>query len=198
MNDSFIAALSRPDQPVPGGGAAAAYAGSVGLALLEKIVRLEMRRYPIVSEPSLWEDLLEQVLSLSKILYRLRDEDGKSYMLLVETKASREKEEEVAAALVRTIECPMKILEQTHKALSCVSVAAEHCKRHLLSDLQVVCELLAAAGHGAYHICIANLRLMTDPISKADYQSRLTRLHDRSRELINLAKASILRSDHKL
>ena len=111
MNDSFIAALSRPEQPVPGGGAAAAYAGSVGLALLEKIVRLEMRRYPIVSEPSLWEDLLEQVLSLSKILYRLRDEDGKSYMLLVETKASREKEEEVAAALVRTIECPMKILD---------------------------------------------------------------------------------------
>ena len=46
MHDSFIAALSNPNQPVPGGGAAAAYAGSVGLALLEKIVRLEMRRYP--------------------------------------------------------------------------------------------------------------------------------------------------------
>jgi hypothetical protein len=38
---------------------------------------------------------------------------------------------------------------------------------------------------------------MTDPIPKAEYQSRLTQLHDRSRELINLAKASILRSGHK-
>ena len=167
MNDSFIAALSSPEQPVPGGGAAAAYAGSVGLALLEKIVRLEMRRYPIVSESSLWEDLLEKVLFLSKILYQLRYEDGKSYMLLAEARASRKKEEQVAAALVQTIECPMKILEQTHKALSCVSVASEHCKRHLLSDLQVVCELLESAGHGAYHICIANLRIMTDPISNA-------------------------------
>jgi hypothetical protein len=70
-------------------------------------------------------------------------------------------------------------------------------KKHLLSDLQVVCELLEAAGNGAYHICIENLRLMTDPIPKAEYQSRLTQLHDRSRELINLAKASILRSGHK-
>jgi formiminotetrahydrofolate cyclodeaminase len=198
MNDSFIAALSSPDQPIPGGGAAAAYAGSIGLALLEKIVRLEMRRGPMISESSFWKDLLEQVSSLSKIFFRLCDEDGKSYMLLAETKASRKKESEVAAALVQTIECPMKILEQTHTALSHVSLVAEHCKRHLLSDLQVVCELLGAAGHGAYHICIANLRLMTDPISKADYQSRIARLHDRSRELINLAKASILRSDHKL
>ncbi|MGD2029521.1 MAG: cyclodeaminase/cyclohydrolase family protein [Desulfobacterales bacterium] len=198
MNDSFIEALSSPDQPIPGGGAAAAYAGSIGLALLEKIVRLEMRRDPMTSESSFWKDLLEQVCSLSNIFFRLCDEDGKSYMLLAETKASRKKEAEVAAALVQTIECPMKILEQTHTALSYVSMVAEHCKRHLLSDLQVVCELLGAAGHGAYHICIANLRLMTDPISKADYQSRITRLHDRSRELINLAKASILRSDHKL
>jgi len=198
MHDSFIAALSSPEQPVPGGGAAAAYAGSVGLALLEKIVRLEMRRYPMLSEPSLWADLLDQVSTLSKILYQLRDEDGKSYMFLAETKASRRKEEEVAAALMQTIECPMKILEQTHKALSCVSVAAEHCKRHLLSDLQVVCEILGAAGQGAYHISIANLRLMTDPISKADYQSRLSKLHDRSCELLKLAQASILRSGHKL
>jgi formiminotetrahydrofolate cyclodeaminase len=198
MHDSFIAALSSPEQPVPGGGAAAAYAGSVGLALLEKIVRLEMRRYPMLSEPSLWGDLLDQVSTLSKILYQLRDEDGKSYMFLAETKASSRKEEEVAAALMQTIECPMKILEQTHKALSCVSVAAEHCKRHLLSDLQVVCEILGAAGQGAYHISIANLRLMTDPISKADYQSRLSKLHDRSCELLKLAQASILRSGHKL
>ena len=37
MVDSFIDALAKP-KPVPGGGAAAAYGASVGLALLEKIV----------------------------------------------------------------------------------------------------------------------------------------------------------------
>jgi formiminotetrahydrofolate cyclodeaminase len=198
MHDSFIAALSNPNQPVPGGGAAAAYAGSVGLALLEKIIRLEMRRHQAVSESLLWKDLLSQVSALSESLHRLRDEDGESYLFLAETKASGKTEEEIGAALKQAIECPMKILEQTHKALRCVCVAAEQCKRHLLSDLQVVCELLGAAGRGAYHISMANLRPMTDPVSKADYQSRLTNLHARSCELIKRAEASILGSGRKL
>jgi formiminotetrahydrofolate cyclodeaminase len=197
MHDSFIAALSNPNQPVPGGGSAAAYAGSVGLALLEKIVRLEMRRYPDGSEPWLWKDLLNQVSALSESLYRLCDEDGKSYLFLAETKALGKTEKEIAAALKQAIECPMNILEQTHKALRCVSVAAEQCKRHLLSDLQVVCELLGAAGRGAYYISMANLRSITDPVSKADYQGRLTNLHARSRELIKRAEASILESGPK-
>jgi formiminotetrahydrofolate cyclodeaminase len=188
MHDSFIAALSNPNQPIPGGGAAAAYAGSVGLALLEKIIRLEMRRHPGGSEPSFWGDLLSQVSALSESLHRLRDEDGKSYLFLAETRASGKTEKEIAAALKQAIECPIKILEQTHKGLSCISVVAEQCKRHLLSDLQVVCELLGAAGRGAYHISMANLRLMTDPVSKADYQIRLAKLHDRTCELIKEAE----------
>ena len=196
MHDSFIAALSNPNQPIPGGGAAAAYVGSVGLALLEKIIRLEMRRHPGGSEPWLWKDLLDQVSTLSESLHRLRDEDGKRYMFLAKTKALGKTEKEIAAALKHAIECPMKILEQTHKALRCVSVAAEQCKRHLLSDLQVVCELLGAAGRGAYHICMANLRPMADPVSKAHYQSRINKLHARSRELIHQAEASILGSGH--
>jgi formiminotetrahydrofolate cyclodeaminase len=192
MHHSFITALSNPNQPVPGGGAAAAYAGSVGLALLEKIVRLEMRRYPDSSEPRFWEDVLNQVSALSESLDRLRDEDGNSYLFLAQTKATGKTEKEIAAALKQAIECPIKILEQAHKGLSCVSVVAEHCKRHLFSDLQVVCELLGAAGRGAYHISMANLRSITDPVSKADYQSRLTQLRDQTFKLIKRLEASIL------
>ncbi len=192
MHDSFIAALSNPNQPVPGGGSAAAYAGSIGLALLEKIVRLEMRRYPGGSESLFWENLLKQVSSVSERLYQLRDEDGKSYLFLAETKALGKTEKEIAAALKQAIECPIKILEQAHKGLSSVSVVAEQCKRHLFSDLQVVCELLGAAGRGAYYISMANLRSITDPVSKADYQSRLIQLHDRTFKLIERMEASIL------
>jgi formiminotetrahydrofolate cyclodeaminase len=188
MHDSFIAALSNPNQPIPGGGAAAAYAGSVGLALLEKIIRLEMRRHPGGSEPSLWGDLLSQVSALSESLHRLRDEDGKSYLFLAETRASGKTEKEIAAALKQAIECPIKTLEEANKGLSCISVVAEQCKRHLFSDLQVVCELLGAAGRGAYYISMANLRSITDPVSKADYQIRLAKLHARTCELIKEAE----------
>jgi formiminotetrahydrofolate cyclodeaminase len=198
MHDSFIKALSNPNRPVPGGGAASAYAGSVGLALFEKIIRLEMRRHPDSSKSLFWKDLLDQVSALSKSLHRLRDEDGERYVFFSETKALGKTEKEIAVALQQAIDCPMEILEQTHNALHCISVAAEQCKRHLLSDLQVVCELLGAAGRGAYHICMANLRPMADPVSKSDYQRRITRLHARSRELIHQAEASILGSAQNL
>jgi methenyltetrahydrofolate cyclohydrolase len=192
MHDFFMESLSNPDNPVPGGGAAAAYTGSVGLALFEKIVRLEMRRSPKVSDSWIWKDLLNQVSALSRSLYRLRDEDGKSYLFLAEAKALGKTGEEVQAALGQAIECPIKILEQTHKGISCIFVAAKQCKKHLLPDLQVVCELLGAAGQGAYHIALANLRPLTDPVSKARYHSRLAKLYARSRRLIKRIQALIL------
>ena len=103
MQDSFIVALASPDQPIPGGGAAAAYAGSVALALLKKIVRVEMRRHQGISEDSPWEDLLDQVSALGQNLYRLSDEDGRSYLRLAEIKNSGQSEKEVASALKEAI-----------------------------------------------------------------------------------------------
>ncbi len=191
MHNSFLSDLSNPAQPIPGGGAVAAYTGAVGLALLEKIVRIEMRRHQSVSEDHSWEELLAQISALSKNLYRLRDEDGKSYMRLAEAKASGRGEVEVSDALQQAMACPMKIMEQAHNALSCVLQASEHCKKHLLSDLQVVSELFGAAGRGAYHIAQANLPLMTDPTLKADYQSRLSGLNDRCCEALKLLETLI-------
>ncbi len=179
MHNSFLSHLSSPEQPIPGGGAVAAYTAAVGLALLEKIVRIEMRRHQDVPKDHSWEGLLDQISVLSKNLYRLRDEDGKIYMRLAEVKAPGRGEAEVSAALQQAIDCPMKIMEQAYNALSCVVQAAKHCKKHLLSDLQVVSEILAAAGRGAHHIAQANLLLMTDPILKADYQNKLAGLSDR-------------------
>jgi formiminotetrahydrofolate cyclodeaminase len=192
MHDSFLSDLSSPERPAPGGGAAAAHAGAVALALLEKIVRVEMRRRQSVSGRSLWEDLLDQISSLTQSLYRLRDEDGMSYMRLAETKTSGKKEAVILAALKEAIDCPMKIMEETHKALGHVSQTAQHCKKHLLSDLLVVCEILEGANRAAGHIARANLRLMADPILKADYQNRLSGLNACGCEALKGAEASII------
>jgi formiminotetrahydrofolate cyclodeaminase len=194
MKDSFLSDLSSPKQPIPGGGAAAAHAGVVGLSLLEKIIRIEMRRNKSPSENSPWEKLLDQVLTLQKDLYRLRDEDGRSYVRLAQVKKSGAGQENVASVLKQAIDCPMKIIEQAHKALGCVSQTAKYCKKHLLSDLYVVCELLGAAGRGAGHIARANLHLMDDPIAKADYRNKLNRLYTMCRDEIKLAEGSILKN----
>ncbi|MBW2603621.1 MAG: cyclodeaminase/cyclohydrolase family protein [Deltaproteobacteria bacterium] len=191
MTDSFLSDLSSPEQSIPGGAAAAAHVGVVGLGLLEKIIRIEMRRYPGPSEDSPWENLLDQVSTACNTLYRLRDEDGRIYMRLVRVKKSDAGPEKVASVLEQAIDCPMKIMEQTRKALGCVAQTAKYCKKHLLSDLNVVCELLGGAGRGAGHIARANLHLMTDPIKKAEYRNRLDRHFTMGCEAIESAEGSI-------
>ena len=176
MHEPFLEALAKPE-PVPGGGAAAAYGASVGLALLEKIVQLELQRRPLAPEiQSLWEELREQVDSVAKGLLRLRDEDGKTYMRFTEARASGMKEKAVTAALEQAVESPLRIMKAAHEGLRCVSEAGKYCRPHLLSDLLVVCELLRATVRGAYRIAEANLLVMPDSTRKGDYQRKANRL----------------------
>jgi hypothetical protein len=51
-------------------------------------------------------------------------------------------------------------MQQTQEGLALLSLVGCRCKRHLLSDLLVACELLGAAFRGAHHIAWANLPLM--------------------------------------
>lgn len=192
MRDDFIIALSNSDSPIPGGGAAAAYTSCVGIALLKKIIGIEMTRRQGIFKGFPWTDLMNQVLILDEKLFRLRDEDGKSYMRLAEAKAQGKSKIEIASALGQAIECPLRIMEQAGHVLISVSQTAKYCKRHLLPDLQVVCELQNSAVRSAYHITQSNLALMTDHILMDDYQKKLNELYDRCCETLKVAESSIL------
>lgn len=192
MAGSFLVALSKPE-PTPGGGAAAAYGAFVGLALLEKIVRIEFERQQISSKvASLLESLLKRVSDSSRLLGQLRDDDGRAYLRFAQARSGEKGEGEIVAALEEAIESPIKIMEESHQGLNLASQAASLCKAHLLSDLLVVCELLEAAISGAYHIAQANMRLMASSSVKHDCEKRLSRIHDRSLESFKRVKDSIL------
>lgn len=192
MHDPFLDALSRPE-PIPGGGAAAAYGACVGLALLEKIVRVEIRRRHIPSASRLlWKDLLEEISNSSSGLLRLRDEDGRAYVGFAEARTTGREEEDVVAALKQAIECPIMIMTEAQKGLSFVSQAGKHCKAHLLSDLLVVCALLQAAIQGACRIAQANLGVMAESPVKDSFQNKLSQIHADARELFRLVEGTIL------
>jgi len=192
MDESFLAALSNPE-PIPGGGAAAAYGACVGLALLEKIIRVELRRRQISPELiCLWEELLAQVRLVSKNLHRLRDEDGRAYMSLAVAQKSEEGESAVTTALVSAIRCPAEIMEKACEALHFVSEAGKYCKRHLTSDLLVSGELIMAAVRGSYQIASANLRLMSDLSLRNDFQERLEQLRSRCQDSFRILQQQIV------
>jgi methenyltetrahydrofolate cyclohydrolase len=165
MKEPFLDDLSSPE-PAPGGGAAAAYSACLGLALLKKVIQLELNRPSLSSDLTLvWDDLLEQVDVVADILRRLLHEDGKAYLDFAEARANGA-EEVIAAALGRVVDCPILIMEQSCQGLGLISEAGKHCKRYLLSDLLVAAEFFLAAVQGAYHIARANLCLIPNDPSK--------------------------------
>jgi len=181
MVDSFIEALARPN-PVPGGGAAAAHGACVGLALLEKIVQVELNRSCDSSEAE-WKNLLQEVRKSSSTLLKLRDEDGRAYVRFAQAKTLGKGKTEVLGALQQAIDCPTNIMEEADEAFSLVARAGMHCKGHLLSDLLVVCELLRATISGAHRIAQANLSLMEESPKRSEYLARLEQLLSDSMEL---------------
>ena len=181
MVDSFIDALARP-KPVPGGGAAAAHGACVALALLEKIVKVELQRCRDSSEAE-WKDLLQEVKKSSATLSHLREEDGRAYVRFAQARTFDKGKTEVLMALEQAIGCPMRIMEEASKTLEQVARAGKRCKGHLLSDLLVVCELLRAAISGTYRIAQANLSLLEEYPRRRKYQRTLEQLLSGGREL---------------
>jgi len=188
MNESFLTLLAKP-QPIPGGGAAAAYAASVGLALLEKIVRLEMQRVEIPFQQSLiWKDLLLKLVRLSTTFAQLRDEDGEAYLRWAEIKSSKENAPAISDALRQATACPISIVKCVQETVECLIEAGKHAKKHLLSDLLAVCEILDGAGKGAAHIAWANLQLMSTPSCRENLEEELARLRTLAEESGNRAR----------
>ena len=181
MVDTFIEALAKP-KPVPGGGAAAAHGACVGMALLEKIVQVELRRSRDSSGAE-WKNLLQEVQKSSSTLLQLRDEDGKAYVRFAQAKTFGKGKTEVLQALQQAIECPIRIMQEANEAFNFVARVGMHCKGHLLSDLLVVGELLEATIGGAHRIAQANLSLMEASPERNEYQYRLEQLLTASMEL---------------
>ncbi len=193
MVDSFIDALAKP-KPVPGGGAAAAHGACVGLALLEKIVQVELQRSRDSSEAE-WKNLLQEVKKSSATILQLRDEDGRAYESFAQAKTLGKDKREVLEALQQAIDCPIRIMEEANEAFSFVVRAGNRCKDHLLSDLLVVCELLRATISGVHRIAQANLSLMAESPKRNEYQDRLEKLLSDSLKLYESVVSALVQKD---
>jgi formiminotetrahydrofolate cyclodeaminase len=173
MDSAFLKALARP-RPDPGGGAAAAHSAALGLALLEKVVRLEHQRLRPAPRARLdWDDLLARAQAASAALRRLQAEDVQAYSRLARARAADDPEA-LAAALEEAVACPLRIMQQAQDGLALMSQVGASCALHLISDLLVACELLGAAFRGAHHIARANLPLMRQDFKLTVWAEELT------------------------
>jgi formiminotetrahydrofolate cyclodeaminase len=180
---SFIEDLARA-QPDPGGGAAAAYGISLSLALVEKVVRLELQRAERSSDRIyLWENSLAQLRQLRIILSQLQERDVQAYFNLMKARAEDTYGQGMLEAVHEAANCPLQIMKQALAALAMVSWIGGYCRKHLVSDLLVSCEMIRAALQGAYHIAAANLDLLDEPSWRDPLEQELTKTSQEGREL---------------
>jgi formiminotetrahydrofolate cyclodeaminase len=172
MDSAFLHALAQA-RPDPGGGAAAAHGAALGLALLEKVVRLEQQRQGVDRRGFPWDDLLKRVRQVAEALLRLQEEDIQAYFNFVAARGSRDLDK-LAEALEEALGCPLRIMQQAQAGLLLISQGGARCKMHLVADLLVACELLGAAFRGAHHIAWANLLLMQQSSRRVVWTEDLT------------------------
>jgi formiminotetrahydrofolate cyclodeaminase len=191
MESSFLQALAQA-RPDPGGGAAAAHSAALGLALLEKVVKLEHQRREVEGGAGFpWEDLLRRVRQVAEALARLQKEDILAYFSLTEARSSRDPAI-FAAALEEAIGCPLRIMQRTQEVMALISQGGARCKRHLVSDLLVACELQGAAFRGAHHIAQANLRFMRQNPRRTLWAEDLTHTLKAAEALLLQVSAELL------
>jgi formiminotetrahydrofolate cyclodeaminase len=179
--DAFLKRLARP-VPNPGGGSAAAHGALVGTALLEKVVRIEMARNREDQQSrSLWPHLLEEAQEVTAELLLLREQDEQAYARLAE--ARKVTPGDLAQAIDEAVRVPEQIMRSATRGVGATRRAGEGCARHLIADLMVSCELLAAAVEGCYHIAHANIRLMGPGPARVSVSARLDAMRDDCRTL---------------
>jgi formiminotetrahydrofolate cyclodeaminase len=196
MSDSFRQALAKP-RPDPGGGAAAAHVGTLGLALLEKVVRLETDRPLRAPGAPGWQEKLKRLRRVALALRRLQDEDVEAYDQLVKARQSGEAAD-LEAALREAVLCPLRIVQQAKAGLGLIAETGEHCRAHLLADLLVAAELLHAALMGAYHIACANLALVQKPGERASLARELVQTCQPTCQLFQQVKTELVARKHEL
>lgn len=171
MSPTFLEQLSQP-QPFPGGGSAAAHVGALALALVEKVVRLEIKGSDEdTSASGVWNRRLGRVTDLSARFQVLIQEDGRAYARMSRVRAQASEAQVIVEAVKHAAMVPVQMIQASAGGLELISEAVNECREYLVPDLQVSIELLWAVAKGAQAIAAANVVLLESPAHRAELRN---------------------------
>ena len=153
------------NEPVPGGGSAAALAGALGASLLMMVAGLPKTRTDAPEEAADLAEVAARLRPLRETLVSLIDEDSESYRTVVAAfrlpkgtdaeKSARTRA--VAEAMRGATDVPLQTMRVCQQALHGAMTVARAGNRNAASDAGVGIELLLAAVRGAGMNVDANL-----------------------------------------
>ena len=179
---AFVERLSSAE-PVPGGGSAAAVAGSLAASLVSMVAGLS-RRQQLVQHSHLHDFAEGEGQRLAARLLHLADEDSAAYATYaaaLKLPRSTQAESDARAVAKReaarvAAEVPLKTVEVCLEVVKLAEALAGRCNLNASSDLTVSSLLAEAAAEGAAANVRVNLPALGDDPWIADVEARLRRL----------------------
>jgi len=179
----FVDALSSKE-PVPGGGGASAYVGSIGMALGVMVGSLTVgkKKYADVEADVLV--LMEKGQKIIEKLQVLVKEDADAFYPLSQAyglpknteEEIRTKEETLQAALVKATLVPLDIVRCCADGINLQEEFAQKGTRIAISDVGVGVTFLKAALEGAKLNVLINTQIMKDQVLKQKIEIELNEL----------------------
>jgi formiminotetrahydrofolate cyclodeaminase len=196
--DQFISLLASAE-PVPGGGSAAAVAGSLGGALVAMVASLSAGRPKFAEHEFLLTDAKATGEALADHLLTLADEDAAAFAgFRVAMKMPRDTEDEMAArtnalqtAARAATEAPFRTVQACLQVALTAESMAGRSNKNASSDLEVAGLMAVAAARSAAANVYINLPSMGDDDAAQDMLVRtgamvddIERLSSRIREVV--------------
>lgn len=162
--DDLVAA----DVPAPGGGSAAALAGSVGASLVAMACRLSLEREDVEASDAELEEALDRAERLRRRLLELVDEDTAAFEAVM-TAIRMPRDDDVqravrsaalADAKIGATVPPLETLAASRQVLAIADALVGRSNANVASDLGVAVHLARAAAEGALLNVATNLSML--------------------------------------
>ncbi len=175
--------------PSPGGGSAAALSAAIGVALIEKVIVINLKKRTATAEE---EKYLQVIRSIRATLSSLITKDKEVF-----EKLSRFKKEDRASrayqnALREAAKVPVEICELCCHAVEIGAKETGHTGKWLYSDLLEAAHLLEASLHSARLTAENNLGAIPAPDERRDLEHVLKVCEPRFEEYRDLMTASVI------
>ena len=195
--DAEVASAS----PAPGGGSAAALAGSIGAALVAMVCRLSLGKGDVVATEEELSEALAESERLRCRLLELVDEDTAAFNAIMDAvrmpKASDAERSARAAALAEAklgaASPPLETLSAARQTLTLAASLAGRSNANAASDLGVAVQLSRAAAEGALLNVAINLSTLPPGNDVDRYRSESRAEIDAARSSSAVAGATIAR-----
>jgi len=164
LKENFLVKLASGSS-TPGGGAAAALLGVVGVSMLQMVLNLTIgkKNYIIFDKEN--AKILVKLEENNKEFLKLINEDEKAFGILMSSyklKKTKEKSEKVQVALKNALIPPYKMLELVEKTLNLSKNLIDRTNRNLISDVGVAMQSLRAASKSSWLNVLINLKFIND------------------------------------